>query len=279
MLSDAILAPGCKRAVIAAGYLESLGSPNVELNWDGIEEIQDKGILTKKGEFIPLDVLIFATGYTRNKYPIPIKGAKGQLLTEYFDEKDGPQAYRGVAIPNFPNFYMLGGPNTTTGTGSIIFVEECQSNYLIPLIEPVIKGQALSFCVKEKVCDDYNAHIQSKINSSLYDQCKAAYHSDRRGRNVAIFPFPQSVYWWYTAWVKWGDYTAVGAAKWKRSLFFKRLMRMVGVLAVATSLAVRYRHPGLITSYVGLGLDLARSHVSNHYSFSCSKTLTQDIFM
>lgn len=249
--------------MIAAGYLESLSNPNIELNWDGIEEIQENGILTKTGELIPLDVLIFATGYTRNKYPIPIKGAKDQLLSEYFDEKGGPQAYRGMAIPHFPNFYMLGGPNTTTGTGSIIFVEECQSNYLMPLIEPVIKGQAIAFCVKEQACEDYNNHIQSKINGSLYDQCKAAYHADRRGRNVAIFPFPQCIYWWYTAWVKWGDYTAIGAGKWKRNMFLKKLMRVASVLAVAMSLVVRYKNPGLITSYVGLGLDLARSHVSS----------------
>ena len=92
--------------------------------------------------------------------------------------------------------------------------------------------------------------------------------TDGRGRNVAIFPFPQSVYWWYVAWVKWGDYNAAGAGKWKRSMFLKNLMRFAGAVAAALALVVRYRNPGLITSYVNVGLNLARSHVRIFSSIS-----------
>lgn len=58
-----VLAPGCKRLIVDPGYLNALKRPNVSLNWDGIDDIIPEGIRTKKGEIVPLDVMIFATGF------------------------------------------------------------------------------------------------------------------------------------------------------------------------------------------------------------------------
>jgi cation diffusion facilitator CzcD-associated flavoprotein CzcO len=44
--------------------LESLNKPNVNLEWDAIETIVEDGIKLKTGEIVPLDVIIFATGYS-----------------------------------------------------------------------------------------------------------------------------------------------------------------------------------------------------------------------
>jgi len=59
-----VLAPGCKRIIVDAGYLQSLGKPNVELQWDAIDSVVEEGILLKTGETVPLDVIIFGTGYS-----------------------------------------------------------------------------------------------------------------------------------------------------------------------------------------------------------------------
>ena len=57
-------APGCKRIIVDPQYLESLNRPNVSLKWDAIEAIVEDGIKLKTGVFIPLDVIIFGTGYS-----------------------------------------------------------------------------------------------------------------------------------------------------------------------------------------------------------------------
>jgi cation diffusion facilitator CzcD-associated flavoprotein CzcO len=44
-----VLAIGCKRIIIDTDYLAALHRPNVDLNWDGIQEIVEDGIVTKKG--------------------------------------------------------------------------------------------------------------------------------------------------------------------------------------------------------------------------------------
>lgn len=52
-----LLIPVCM-VVADSGYLKSLSLPNVALNFDGIEQIVENGILTKKGEiYCFLDML------------------------------------------------------------------------------------------------------------------------------------------------------------------------------------------------------------------------------
>lgn len=57
-------APGCKRIIVDPKYLKSLHRPNVSLNWDGIEGIVEEGVKLKTGEVVPLDIIIFGTGYS-----------------------------------------------------------------------------------------------------------------------------------------------------------------------------------------------------------------------
>jgi hypothetical protein len=44
-----LLAIGCKRILVDTNYLSALNRPNVAMNWEGIQEITENGIKTKKG--------------------------------------------------------------------------------------------------------------------------------------------------------------------------------------------------------------------------------------
>jgi cation diffusion facilitator CzcD-associated flavoprotein CzcO len=46
------------------GYLEALHRPNVSLKWEAIEGIVENGIKVKTGEIVPLDIIIFGTGFS-----------------------------------------------------------------------------------------------------------------------------------------------------------------------------------------------------------------------
>jgi len=43
----------------------------VSLNWDGIEEVVEEGIGLKTGEVVPLDIIIFGTGYSTVSSVVP----------------------------------------------------------------------------------------------------------------------------------------------------------------------------------------------------------------
>ena len=121
-------APGCKRLIVDSQYLDSLNRPNVSLKWDTIEAIVEDGIKLKTGEFIPLDVIIFGTGYSlvcvhmnheflathccsfiKVSASLNVQGSSGNTIHEYFESKGGAQAYLGSCYPGFPNLFTLLG--------------------------------------------------------------------------------------------------------------------------------------------------------------------------
>ncbi|KAJ2924688.1 hypothetical protein H1R20_g12399, partial [Candolleomyces eurysporus] len=172
---------GCKRLIFNSGYLEAMHRPNLKMDFDGIESIVEDGIVTKKnGEHIPFDVMIFATGYAADTYPVPIYGSDGKSIQEFFEE-DGAKAYLGTSVPNFPNFFLLWGPNTVTGHTSAIFTSECQTNYSLQLAAPILDGRIKSIDVKRKVFDEYNEKIQSRFEGSVMTQCTSWYRAGKVG--------------------------------------------------------------------------------------------------
>ena len=54
-------------------------------------------------------------------------------------EKD-PTAYLGITVPNFPNFFLLFGPNTVVAHNSALFMIECQVNYVMKCLKEVIQS-------------------------------------------------------------------------------------------------------------------------------------------
>jgi cation diffusion facilitator CzcD-associated flavoprotein CzcO len=102
--------PMCKRLVFAGHYYRAVQQPNVEVVTEGIDHIEPKGVVTTDGVLHELDILVLATGFDARAYERPLKiiGEDGVSLDEVW--ADGPHAYRSVAVPGFPNLFMLMAP-------------------------------------------------------------------------------------------------------------------------------------------------------------------------
>ncbi|KAH7066711.1 hypothetical protein BKA63DRAFT_523021 [Paraphoma chrysanthemicola] len=105
-----------RRPLCDSGYYEQFNRDNVEivsLHETPIERITPEGVLTSDGNEHKLDVLIFATGFDAvdgNYTRLAIKGREGESLQEHWSSS-GPTTYLGVSVPNFPNMFMILGPN------------------------------------------------------------------------------------------------------------------------------------------------------------------------
>ena len=58
-----------------------------------------------------------------------VRGLGGAELNEVWRER--PEAYLGTTVSGFPNLYVLYGPNTNHGSGSVPYTHECQFNYVV----------------------------------------------------------------------------------------------------------------------------------------------------
>ena len=117
--------------------------PDVDLVTTPIAEITPHGVRTADGEEHPADVLIYGTGFSASDFVAPMRvfGAGGVELNEEWG--GDAQAYLGITVPGFPNFFMLYGPNTNLViNGSILIMVECQVRYAVEAHRPAAPGRA-----------------------------------------------------------------------------------------------------------------------------------------
>ena len=156
---------------------------------DGIDEITETGINAEKGEKLDFDLIVYSTGYdaTDGVISYPVVGRGGKAISDVWE--DYPRAYLGTVIPDFPNLFIVTGPNTGIGHTSAIFVIEAQMNYIMQAIHRVRGAHAKSIEVTSEAEERYTNHIHSEMKKTVWEKggCNSWYKS-KSGKVIAMFP-------------------------------------------------------------------------------------------
>ncbi|MCV7157772.1 flavin-containing monooxygenase [Mycolicibacterium brisbanense] len=133
--------PMCRRLILSGGFYRAMQRDNVDLVTEAIDHVEPRGIVTADGVLHEADVIALATGFDAHAYmrPMCLTGLGGVTLGEAW--VDGPRAHLGVAIPEFPNFFMLMGPHSPVGNYSLIAVAEAQADHILGWIDRWRNGQ------------------------------------------------------------------------------------------------------------------------------------------
>jgi cation diffusion facilitator CzcD-associated flavoprotein CzcO len=179
---------GCKRVIPTNDFYPALERENVLLETNLISSFTSDSILTKAGKKHNIDVIIYGTGFEANIFisPVKITGLDNKSLESVWQK--GAEAYRGVMVPDFPNFFMCYGPNTNTGHVSIIFMIEAQIKYIIKCIQH-LKGKNLKYIdVKKKSMTEYNDYIQKRLSTTVWAAGCASWYKTSEGKIINNFP-------------------------------------------------------------------------------------------
>src|ERR1051326_7103580 len=96
-----------------------------------------------------------------------VTGPGGRGLHEIW--RDGAQAYLGITVSGFPNFFMLYGPHTTLGGNSIIFMRESQIGCVLGALR-ALKSERLAWIdVRPEVQEAFNTWVQSASRTSVWE--------------------------------------------------------------------------------------------------------------
>ena len=178
---------GCKRVVFSDDWYPALTRPDVELVTDPIERIVPAGVITQDGITRPADVIIYATGFQATQFlaPMQVEGRGHRKLHEAW--QDGAQAYLGITVTGFPNFFMLYGPNTNLGGNSIIYMLEGQIGYVLGALRALTEHRLAWLDVRPDVQQKFNAWVQSASRTSVWESgCHSWYTTG--GRNTNNWP-------------------------------------------------------------------------------------------
>lgn len=215
---------GCKRILVSDNYYPALQRENVKLVAEGVSEITENGIVTETGESIPLDAIIYGTGFYATEFHRLYQaiGLSGYNLFEKWNT-EGAEAYYGITIHDYPNLAVIVGPNTGLGHNSIIHMMESQYKYILDYWTHLKsqRNENTYFNLKKDRQTSFNQNVQERLSTMVWNAggCSSYYLKDDIGKNVSIWPGSTIRYRKLTKHIDISDYDLVtpGVAE-KRSI-------------------------------------------------------------
>lgn len=178
---------GCKRPGFHNTYLSTFNRDNVELVTEPIDKITGSGVATVDGETRDVDVLILATGFQvldpDSVLTYDVTGSGGLSLTRFWDEHR-LQAYEGVSVPGFPNFFTVFGPYGYVGSSYFALIE-AQTHHIARCLKRAHRRNASRVEVTQDANDRYFAEMMRKRHTQIFwqESCQDAnsYYFDKNG--------------------------------------------------------------------------------------------------
>lgn len=202
---------GCRRILICDDYYTALAQENTSLETTHIARLQPDGAKLSNGRFIPLDFIALATGFDTAdwRWSLDVQGAEAQWLHDIW--VDIPKAYLGITVANFPNFFMLYGPNTNLGHNSITSMMEAQMGHILGLLALVETHGAAAIVPKQSVQDAFNAQLQSDLKKTVWgdNTCGASWYKTEDGYITQNWSGTVTAYRAAVAEVKREDYDLI----------------------------------------------------------------------
>ena len=184
---------GCKRVVFSNDWYPTLARPDVTLVTDRVERIVPGGVVAG-GTLRPADVIIYGTGFRTTEFlaPMSVTGQGGRRLDEAW--RDGAEAYLGITVAGFPNFFLLYGPNTNLGGNSIIYMLEGQIRYVAGALRALREQRLRWLTVRPEVQAEFDAWMRSTSATSVWETGCHNWYTTASGRNTSNWPVYTFIY-------------------------------------------------------------------------------------
>ncbi|MEE2057787.1 flavin-containing monooxygenase [Rhodococcus artemisiae] len=168
--------PAARRPVVDNKWYRSLTRDNVELVTDGITKFTETGIVTADGTVHDVDLVLTAVGFEVTKWlwPIDFRGRGGVHIEDRWNLDGGPRAFQGLAIPEFPNMFVLYGPNAQPATGGGIGLGglpawmESWVGYIARVMIAVIEDDHHSAEVTDAAFWEYNNAVDDEASRLIW---------------------------------------------------------------------------------------------------------------
>lgn len=179
---------GCKRILISNNYYATLNQDNIEIVNSGIGCINENAIIDKIGNEYSADIIILGTGFTATEFlsPMTITGINHVNLNNVWSK--GAEAYLGITVNQFPNMFMLYGPNTNLGHNSILYMLESQIHYTIKATQSVLKEKHKTINLKQDTQNQFNQRIQHQLSGSVWSDGCTSWYKTKDGKNTVNWP-------------------------------------------------------------------------------------------
>ncbi len=179
---------GCKRTLISSSFYPAIQRSNVELVTERIERVTPRAIRTVDGAERPCDTIVLCTGFRATEYlrDIQVTGRGGLELHDLW--AGTPRAYHGVAVPGFPNLFLMYGPNTNQGGNSIILILEAQAKFVASALRAMHDRRATTVEVRPAAMQRYVEELEAALETTVWNGGCDSYFRTPGGDIVTQLP-------------------------------------------------------------------------------------------
>jgi 4-hydroxyacetophenone monooxygenase len=201
--------PYGKRILMDNNWIRTVKRDDVELVADAVTGFDERHVITADGSRHQADVVVLATGFQTHRMlsPMEIIGRSGVPLHDQWGDNNA-FAYLGVAVPDFPNFFIVGGPHSALGHGgSAIYSSECCVAYISQLLIRLAEDDLASVEVRADVTKVYNEKIDAAHERLIWTHPGMTnWYRNPAGRVIANTPFRGVDFWAMTRQPDLGDF-------------------------------------------------------------------------
>jgi 4-hydroxyacetophenone monooxygenase len=201
--------PWGKRMLRDTHWYKMLRRDNVGLVDRAVVRLTKTGLVDSDERSYPVDAIIWATGFNSGEAmnPMLITGVSGTYLRDAW-KKEGPRAYMGMTVPDFPNMFIMGGPNTGVSHGGGVFMtSELQARYIAQCIREVIERKVASVEVRQNVHDHYNGTLDRAHEGLVWKASDVStWYKNSAGRVITVLPWRNIDFWKMTGAVNVDDF-------------------------------------------------------------------------
>ncbi|MEO9330553.1 AMP-binding protein [Gordonia aurantiaca] len=196
----------CNRLLLSNDWYPTIGRDHVHLVGSAVTAVDPEGLTVADGRHVNADVIIWCTGFKASEFLVPIKvrGRGGRDLHEEWAE--GATAYLGMTYPNFPNFFMLFGPNTNSITNTIVFLLERQARYIRMAIDHKVSNGIASIEVSSDTYERFQDWLDGKLRQTVFTDSCPGWYTNEKGKVTAMWPASHLSYARATAQFKPHEY-------------------------------------------------------------------------
>jgi cation diffusion facilitator CzcD-associated flavoprotein CzcO len=180
---------GCKRVMLTDDWYPTLTKPNVDLITDPVAAVTSGGVRLGHGDERPADVLVLATGFKTHGFvaPMEVVGEGGRTLAEEWS--DVPRAYLGLSVPGFPNMFLLYGPNTNGGTGSVIYTLEAGVTHVIAALRELDRRAARKIEIRREAAEAFDRELREALSKTVWHTGCTSWYLDENGNDPNQWPW------------------------------------------------------------------------------------------
>ena len=182
------------------------------MDTSGIECITPQGIRTRDGKEVPLDVIVYATGYfaysdMKHALSFQVDGLGGRNLNSEWEKE--AVSYKGITVAGYPNYFKVNGPNTGSGHSSQISYMEVATDYIVQAICAVKRDKHIrAIDSRRELQDAYVANMRRKMQKTVWQNasCTAFYRKNMREEVTSLSPEPVTGFILSRRWFRLSDY-------------------------------------------------------------------------